>query len=190
MNLRSARAHQLLALPLVALSLLPGCGGGSQKPPPLPPRPSAAEVDAQRQACAYAPGQAARDTLPDDQPVGEDIPLKHIILIMQENRSFDHYYSELDIPGLDVAPRSDTNPDSKGNLVQRFHWDIKCMHGGDHGWEGTHRYYNGGKNDGFVIQNGDSHTPMGYYDGNDLPYYYALAKTFAFSDHHFSSVMG
>ena len=30
---------------------------------------------------------------------------------------------------------------------------------------------------------------MGYYDGNELPYYYALAQTFAISDRHFSSVL-
>ena len=30
---------------------------------------------------------------------------------------------------------------------------------------------------------------MGYYDGNDLPYYYALAQTFAISDRHFSSAL-
>jgi phospholipase C len=185
MALRSARAPQLVPclLALAALTLVIGCGGAPKK------RPTAAEVDVQRQACAFAPGQAARDTLPDNEPVGRDLPIEHIILIMQENRSFDHYYSELDIPGLDVAARTDSNPDSMGNPVPRFHFDKKCMGGGDHGWVATHQYYNGGKNDGFVTTSGDSHTPMGYYDGNDLPYYYALAKTFAFSDRHFSSAM-
>src|SRR3954462_6689815 len=118
---------RLALLPLVPLvSLAFGCGGAAKK------RPTSAEVDSQRQACGFGPGLAARDTLPEDQPVGDDLPIEHIILIMQENRSFDHYYSELDIPGLDAAARTESNPDSMGNPVQRFHWDTKCMHGGDH----------------------------------------------------------
>jgi phospholipase C len=153
-------------------------------------RPSAQQVNDKQQACAYTPGMLASDTLPAADATGADLPIEHIILIMQENRSFDHYYSELQIPGLDVASPTITNPDSKGNQVQRFHFTSKCMPGGDHSWSVQHGNLDGGKLDGFVIGNNDSNVPMGYYDGTDLPYYYALSQTFAISDRHFCSVLG
>ena len=153
-------------------------------------RPTAAQVQVKSAACGYKPGTDATDTTPGDDPTGGDIPIDHIVLIMQENRSFDHYYSFLKIPGLDVGSPTVTNPDSKGNQVERFHFTSPCMPGGDHGWVPQHANVDGGKNDGFVISNGDSPVPMGYYNGDDLPYYYALAQTFAFSDRHFCSVLG
>jgi phospholipase C len=169
------------ALVLGAVLVL-GCNNN-----PAKPRPTAADAQASRDACAFGPGMLARDTTGADLPTGSDIPIDHIVLIMQENRSFDHYYSVF--PGVDGAPATDWNPDSKGNMVQRFHFTSPCMPGGDHGWVAEHANLDGGKLDGFVKSNGDSPVPMGYYTGDDLPYYYALAQTFAISDRHFSSVL-
>ena len=180
--MRMIQPRTLLCLAWSAVAL--ACGGTAIK------RPTAAEAEGQRAACAYQSGMSASATIGKEMPTGDDIPIDHIILIMQENRSFDHYYSELDIPGLDVAAPTATNPDSKGNAVQRFHFDKKCATSPDHGWDTEHANFDGGKNDGFVKTNGDGAYPMGYFDGNDLPYYYALAKTFAISDRHFSSVLG
>jgi phospholipase C len=64
-----------------------------------------------------------------------------------------------------------------------------CMDGGDHSWDGEHKNLDNGKLDGFVTTN-NSPVPMGYYDESVLTYYYALARTFAFSDSHFCSVLG
>ena len=178
MMFRELRAPYLAS----ALVLLAGCTTKA--------RPTEQKANDSRQACAFTAGQLADDTLPATMPTGKDLPIEHIVLIMQENRSFDHYYSELNIPGLEVAPRTNFNLDSKGNSIQRFHFDTKCMYGGDHSWEAQHGYLDGGLNDNFVKLNGDSTTPMGYYDETDLPYYYALARTFAISDHYFCSVLG
>jgi phospholipase C len=156
--------------------------------PPLP-RPLPAEAEQQRAACAYRAGTAAAQTLAADLPVGTDLPVDHIILVMEENRSFDHYFSELDLPGLDGASRTASVPDSQGRPVARFHFSTPCAPSPDHGWVTEHRNFDGGRNDGFVLSNGDASHPMGYYDGNDLPLYYALARTFAFSDRHFSSAL-
>jgi phospholipase C len=153
-------------------------------------RPTAQAVAAKMDACGYVPGLKASDTLPATMPTGADIPIEHIILLMQENRSFDHYYSMLDIPGLDVASPTATNLDSMGNTVPRFHFTTKCMAGGHHDWTDQHAYLDGGKLDGFVMHNEDSSVPMGYYTADDLPFYYALAKTFAIGDRHFCSVLG
>src|SRR6478736_4314343 len=113
--MRMIQPRTLLCLAWSAVAL--ACGGTAIK------RPTAAEAEGQRAACAYQSGMSASATIGKEMPTGDDIPIDHIILIMQENRSFDLYYSELDIPGLDVATRTDTNPDSMGNPVQRFHWD-------------------------------------------------------------------
>src|SRR6201999_1634310 len=98
-------------------------------------RPSEPVAEASRSACSYTAGMNARETVGAIFPTGKDIPIDHVILIMQENRSFDHYYSELPMPGIDAAPETDTNPDSKGNLIQRYHFTDKCMPGGDHSWD-------------------------------------------------------
>jgi phospholipase C len=171
-----------------------GCSSGNKgstgTPDMTPPvMLTESQVDANRAACAFTPNQLTADTMPVGTLTGSKLPIDHIILIMQENRSFDHYFSELPIAGLNVASRDITNPDSMGNLVQRFHFTTKCMGGGDHGWVAEHGNLDNGALDGFVRDNGDSHTPMGYYDATDLPYYYALAQTFAFSDSHFSSTL-
>jgi phospholipase C len=164
-----------------------GCGGGSGKTVVVP-RPTEAEVASARASCVYGAGMTADATLPDDQPTGKDVPINHIVLLMQENRSFDHYYSSF--PGVDGAAPDITNNDSLGNPVSRYHLTQKCVPGGQHGWVPEHSNLDGGKNDNFVINNADDHTVMGYYDGTDLPYYYALASAFAISDRHFSSVLG
>ena len=166
---------------LLAALLVLGCNHKER------PRPTDAEAAASRDACTYGPGMLARDTTGASLPSGKEIPIDHIVLIMQENRSFDHYYSTF--PGVDGAPATDTNTDSKGNVVQRFHFTSPCMPGGDHGWDAEHANLDGGKLDGFVKSNHDSPVPMGYYTGDDLPYYYALASTFAISDRHFCSVL-
>ena len=174
-----------------------GCGGSGKKPPamsppdmsPAPSTLTEAQVEIDRSNCVFQPKTLVEQTMPMGTLTGKQLPIDHIILIMQENRSFDHYFSELNIPGLDVASRYITNPTSTGVPVQRFHFTTKCMGGGDHGWVTEHANLDDGANDGFVRDNNDSTTPMGYYDAGDLPYYYALATTFAISDSHFSSAL-
>ncbi len=55
-------------------------------------------------------------------------------------------------------------------------------------WDASHRQWNGGAMDGFVTTT-DSHDPMGYFDGSDLPWYYALARTFGIGDRFFCSCL-
>jgi phospholipase C len=182
-----------LALPWLACGVAPGKSGV-----PSPTAAQVAQIMSREAACAYAPGMMASETLPG-YPTGDEIPIKHVVLLMQENRSFDHYFSELKLPGINVAPPTASNPDANGNPVQRFHFTTNypgpgpgpgvCMDGGDHGWDGEHNNLDDGKNDNFVKTN-NSPVPMGYYDETELYYYYALARTFAFSDAHFSSVLG
>jgi phospholipase C len=149
------------------------------------------EARALRRSCAFKPGALARDTLGMSARLGGRMPIDHVVLIMQENRSFDHYFSRLSHGGVVTAPLEATNPDGAGAPVMRYHEPRYCLRDPAHGWNASHRQHNGGKNDGFVVTNEpDGARALAWYDESDLPYYYALARTFAISDAHFASVMG
>ncbi|MEW5740141.1 MAG: alkaline phosphatase family protein [Myxococcota bacterium] len=169
----------------VLLLLLSACTRSTSK------GPTEAEAKEKLAACTFGPGALAKDTLPGAARVGSAMPIDHFVLVMQENRSFDHYYSRLTHGGVHVAGSEITNPDALGNPVKRYHETRYCIRDVNHSWSGSHRQYNDGKMDGFVVTNEpEGARAMGYFDETDLPFYYALSRTFAISDMHFSSVMG
>jgi phospholipase C len=163
-----------------------------------PARKSLTEAEAQseRLACAFDAGAMPEETLAGDAPRGDQIPIDHIILIMQENRSFDHYLSLL--PGANVASPDVQVPGPDGGFVQRFHTSTYCVQDDvNHSWDGVHQEIDDGGMDGFAIANADAikgdpngARSMGYLDSTDLPFYYSLAETFAVSDSHFCSAPG
>src|SRR5437879_184765 len=61
------------------------------RPPPINRTQSEAALSAQRRSCAFGAGAWPAETLGTEFPIGEDIPINHVIVIVQENRSFDHY---------------------------------------------------------------------------------------------------
>lgn len=124
---------------------------------------------------------------------------EHIVLLMQENRSFDHIFGCLKgVRGFN-DPKAKRLPngnrvwiqdDGKGQSVAPFHLDIHktkiTWQGGlPHGWKDQSLARNNGKYDAWIPHK----TPMtmGYYDRNDMPFYYALADAFTICDHHFCS---
>jgi phospholipase C len=163
----------------------------------------------ERAACIFGKGASPSDTIacPD---TGPDIPIQHIVVLMQENRSFDHYLGHLPGHGqddVDVAPAGTSNPfppgvtDGSGStVVPWMHGTSNCFDSTNHSWPGSHQAWNQGSNDGFVIANagsndGEGNDPTGsramtYYDDSDLPFSYQLASTFAISDRYFSEVLG
>ena len=146
---------------------------------------------ARREACEFKAGALATETLAGNTLLGDELPFDHIVLVMQENRSFDHYFSKLSHGDVVVASPDATNPDSTGVAVKRYHETKYCIEDVHHGWNASHLQFNDGGMDGFVTTNEPrGERAMGYFDETDLPYYYAVARTFAMSDHHFSSVMG
>jgi phospholipase C len=173
------------------VALATACGGSAAKPD------CADSPEACRSTCAYGAGDRAALTLAD---FPQHIPIDHVILVMQENRTFDHYFSKLAVPGqtIDAAADGATNPDPAhpGQVVSRFHQTSYCFDNPAESWDQVHREVDGGLMDHFAIENGlDDPTndptgarAMGYYDATDLPYYYALAQAFAVSDRHFASV--
>jgi phospholipase C len=168
---------------LLTLAALGGCGGTFE---PLPNNPAP--------ACTFHAGALPTDTLPAGTPHGAAIPIDHIVVLMQENHSFDNYFGRLPAFGhhdVDGLPAGAANPDSNGTPVSTFHENRYCTADTDHSWTGSHLEFSGGKNDGFVIQNNpDGARAIGYYDQGDLPFYYALAGNFAIGDRYFCSVLG
>ncbi len=138
-----------------------------------------------RRASAFAP------------PFGLDLrlatgPIDHVIVLMMENRSFDHYFGWrtgtqhqvfLDHPEDPSHPNSN-QPVATHHLVPGDYRG--CGHPDpDHGWNGgrrelVHGFLSGG-NDEFAI---------GYYDEGDLDFYTALAREFTVCDNYFCALMG
>ncbi|MBS1148942.1 MAG: Phospholipase 4 precursor [Myxococcaceae bacterium] len=175
-------------LTLAAAVLLLGC---PNPPATVDAGMSAEQAKARREACEFKAGALASETLAGDTLLGEQMPFEHIVLVMQENRSFDHYLSKLSHGGVTVASPDATNPDPAGNPIKRYHETKYCIPDVAHSWNASHRQFNDGGMDGFVITNEPGGArALGYFDETDLPYYYAVARTFALSDRHFSSVMG
>ena len=133
--------------------------------------------------------------------------IEHVIIFIQENRSFDHYFgSYRGVRGFSEQSAVFEQPDSAnlanppiGKLLP-FHLNTQttnaaCTHDITHDWVPQHQSWDNGAMDGFVssklsISANDAVLTMGYYDRGDLPYYYALADAFTICDNYFCSVMG
>jgi phospholipase C len=128
---------------------------------------------------------AGTDTMPK---------IDHIVVVMMENHSFDNYLGMLgrgDGYSLDHngRPRA-ANRDDKGNVVRAFRMPSTCqlMRAPGQNWNASHVQYDNGRNDGFVRASGP--VAMGYWTKEDLPFYYALARTFPLCDRWFGSCLG
>ena len=176
-----------------------GSGGGSSDMAMCPNLQINDTQAAMRASCGFAAGALPTDTLGVSEPMRKALPIKHIIVLMKENRSFDHIYGELPRagqPDAEGAPASFSNPDANGVAVARHHETTTCDKSDPpHQWNEMHAQWDNGKMDGFVKSGtqsspaSDGHFTMGYYDATDLPFYYWLANTFAVADHHFPSVL-
>ncbi|HEX7668538.1 MAG TPA: alkaline phosphatase family protein, partial [Polyangiaceae bacterium] len=151
---------------------------------------------ARRSRCAFGPGAKPGDTLDPGTPIGDEIPIDHFVVVMQENRSFDHYFEKLPEfgqPDVDVAPRTfeNSDPSGEGEIVHPFLLTEPCVEDVPHNWIAVHHQINDGKMNGFLTAaNPDGRRALGYYDEKTLPYYYRLASTFAIGDRYFAAVPG
>jgi phospholipase C len=147
-----------------------------------------------RDSCEFQSGAWPAETLGSDTPIGADIPIDHILVLMMENRSFDHYYAHLPEAGqtdVEVPPPGWTNPRADGTPVAPTHDTQYCWRDLNHEWEGTHDEWHDGAMDGFVVANDPmGERTMSYETQADIPFYYGLANTFAIADHYFSGTLG
>ncbi len=131
---------------------------------------------------------------------------EHVVFLMQENRSFDHCFGTLKgVRGFN-DPRAlklaNGNPvwlqsNAAGKTYAPFRLNIKdtqstWMSSLPHSWENQVDAHNKGKNDKWLDSKQSGHKEfadmpltMGYYNREDLPFYYALADAFTVCDQHF-----
>jgi len=144
-----------------------------------------------------------------DPPEGSSfLDAEHVVILMQENRSFDHAFGTLrGVRGFN-DPRAVTLPDRKpvwlqtnaaGETYAPFWLDFKgtkatWLGSLPHSWTDQTDARNHGNHDGWLEAKGSGREDcagmpltMGYYDREDLPFYYALADAFTICDQHFCS---
>jgi phospholipase C len=143
-------------------------------------------------------------------------PIRHVVVLYQENVSFDHYFASYpfaaNLPG---EPRFIPRPDTPGvnglsgellgknpNAVAPFRMarvhTSSCSH--DHTYTGEQRAYHAGRVDAFVPKDAgqdhdglticDGKDVMGYFDGNTVTALWNYAQHYALSDDHFGSTFG
>jgi phospholipase C len=148
-----------------------------------------AGVGISRSAAAAPVTPPQKSSGPARRPAGLD-RVKHIIWIIQENRSFDNYFGTY--PGVDGIPPGTCSPVLPGatRCITPFHMPAK-MPPCDlaHRWVIAHAAYDHGAMDGFVWAEGSPYT-MAYYDQRDIPNYWAYARQYTLCDRFFSSLMG
>jgi phospholipase C len=125
--------------------------------------------------------------------------IKQVIVMMQENRSYDSYFGQLHFQGQPASSVEPTtgNPDPTNpmNTIQPFLTTQKCTVADlNHSWNGTHQEWNGGAMNGFTAANVDPADPtgrrtMGYFDNSTLQFYYGIANEFSIADHYFASAL-
>ncbi len=140
--------------------------------------------------------------------------VEHVVFLMQENRSFDHYFgSYRGVRGFDDHPTQSlgifAQPDPSNttrtpvHVQLPFHLDTSLGVGQqfrdlNHDWLTQHTVFDGGAMDRFVTTHSSPKfdgpdyglLTMSYYNRIDIPYHYALADAFTICDNYHSSVLG
>ncbi len=152
-------------------------------------------------ACANGPQTPGQNN-------GDIHKIKHIIVIMQENRSFDSYFGTF--PGADGIPMQNGVPTvcvpdpATQQCVKPYHDPQNLNGGGPHGEANATADIDNGKMDGFIGQaergrksckdvtnpictNTKSVDVMGYHDAREIPNYWTYAQDFVLQDHMFES---
>jgi phospholipase C len=135
--------------------------------------------------------------------------IKHVVILMQENRSFDHYFGTLkgvrgfaDRTGITLSGGYSVfnQPDGSG---RQYPWDLnngsgtifagaetyaQCDGSLDHGWDTQHEAWNSGKMDSWISAKGSNRT-MGFLKRGDIPFHYALADAYTVCDAYHCSIL-
>jgi phospholipase C len=157
-------------------------------------------------ACATTTSQAPATPTPSSGGSAGLHKIQHIVVIMQENRSYDEYFGLY--PGGDGLPRAHGQftvcaPDpASGACVKPYHDPTDKNGGGPHGSISAAADINGGRMDGFIAQaeggrkgclatvdptctNSLMTDVMGYKDARDIPNYWQYAQNFVLQDQMF-----
>ena len=139
----------------------------------------------------------------DARPMSE---IEHVVVLMQENRSFDHYFGTM--PGVrgfadPAVTESRLLPGGPGQpgqvpaaLPRRHHsTSAQALPSNSHSWGPQHESWNNGEMDGFVTAHlaptgcAGQYT-MAYFQRNDIPFHWALADAFTVCDGYHCSMLG
>ncbi len=140
-------------------------------------------------------------TIPANRATRSLEDVEHIVVLMQENRAFDHYFGVMrGVRGFG-DPHPVTLPSGRpvwyqadgatvtlpfrpdvGNLALTFIEDL------DHSWDGTHEMFDGGNWDQWIPAK--TTTCMAHMQRADLPFHYALADAFTVCDGYHCSMLG
>ncbi|KAG6108540.1 hypothetical protein E4U31_007673 [Claviceps sp. LM219 group G6] len=134
--------------------------------------------------------------------------VKHIVLFMQENRAFDHYFGTMaGVRGFG-DPNVQINPDGRSTFEQAIQpqngvnilkpWHInylggewtsatQCMGAGDNGWGAMHSAFSGGLGDNWA--NADGPWSLGYYKRQDIPTHFDIAEGWTVADMASQSIL-
>jgi phospholipase C len=149
-------------------------------------------------AAKAASRSAVAGTLPAGW-TGTIADVKHVVILMQENRSFDHYFGTLQgvrgfgdkqaltwQNGNSIFQQPDTSRTDLGyllpyNLTDQTDGDL------DHSWDGDHEAWNGGLWNQWVAAKGEE--TMGYFTRSEIPFQYAMADAFTICDGYHQAIM-
>ena len=152
-------------------------------------------------SAALTPAIADALALPAARVTGTIKDVEHVVILMQENRAFDHYFGTLaGVRGFG-DPRPIALPSGESVFRQPgragappvgpFHLDTASTRAQtllslDHSWKGTHDRWK--HHDAWIPAKGP--LTMGYFTRADLPFYYALADAFTICDAYHCSIWG
>src|SRR5690349_17829163 len=148
-------------------------------------------------AMANSIEQAA--AIPAHRQCGDINDVEHIVVLMQENRSFDHYFGTMKGVRGFGDPRPVTLPsgkpvyyqrDKNGKEIPPFHPDaddlgLQFLTGLPHSWPDGHQGINRGNYDQWIPAKGVA--TMAYLTREDIPFHYALADKFTLCDSYHCS---
>jgi phospholipase C len=183
------RSHGFASLALVLTALGVGgaplaCGSSSDVPadngdgggaPPVTTTP--------------APTTTGTTPTPDAGPVEQNIPIKHIVVVVKENHTFDNYFGSFPgAEGTTTCKKTDGSTIPCGRATDRVH-DLDHSHGAgliD---------YNGGKMDGWDLPGSSANgktdnLAYAQYTEADIPNYWQYARHYTLGDHFFSEMIG
>jgi phospholipase C len=151
---------------------------------------------------------------PQPPRCGQLTDIEHVVIFIQENRSFDNYFgtyrgvrgfsdpAAINLPdGQSVFSQPGYPAPGFGGRLLPFRLDTEhsngeCTNDITHDWGPQHRAWNGGRMDKWVVEHlasdGAANGPltMGYYQREDLRYYHALADAFTLCDRYHCSLLG
>ncbi|HEY2159854.1 MAG TPA: alkaline phosphatase family protein [Solirubrobacteraceae bacterium] len=134
---------------------------------------------------------ASRQRRSSPLPAPRNMPVDTFVVLMMENRSFDHYLGWM--PNADGRQAGLSYVDRSGHTLSTRplapDWQ-GCGHPDpDHSWDGGRRQMNGGRCDGF-LKTGNDEFAISYYRDGDLGFIQSAAKAFTTFDHFHCSLMG